>query len=190
MSNPWQPRDKNIKEFYFQHFRKLYDYAGRTVKNKDEARYIVDNAFIKAIQKKVRFKEKEKALSWLYKAVEWGCIDYYRKHKSDKQDEAEYEQWLRGQPDAFEDPAVIKEETFQILKDAIEKLSPREREVIKAWMNHYGTAREIAASMGIAETTFSNIKRNALVKLRLLVRRGDAVVWLIIKLILSDEWKN
>ena len=190
MSNPLQPRDKNIREFYLRHFRKLYHFAGRKVKNKVDAREIVDSAFIKAIQKKVRFKDEKKALSWLYKAVEWGCIDYYRKHKSKKENEEEYEQWLRGQPDAFENPAVIKEEYFQLVRDAIGRLSPREREVIIAWTYHYGTAREMAASMGIAETTFSNIKRNALAKLRLLVRRGDAVIWLVVSLMLSDDWKN
>ncbi|WP_431213610.1 sigma-70 family RNA polymerase sigma factor [Puia sp. P3] len=125
----------------------------------------------------------------MYTTIKCDCIDFLRKYKTTPEKRLEYIRWALAQPDFWEDEEMVRTELLQRLYDAIEQLSPREKDVVRALLQD-GKAKEAAAKMGIAETSFSNTKRNALRKLLRFLGGTDAVILLLINLLLTDDWKN
>jgi RNA polymerase sigma factor (sigma-70 family) len=178
----------SLEKFYFDHSRKLYFYAEKRINDEDAARHIVDDAFI-INQGTILTKDETTALRHMYTTIRCDCIDWLRKRKATPEERLAYELWASGQADYYEDTEAARTELLQRLMDAIEKLPDRQKEVIKALLND-GKAKEAAEKMGIKETTFSNTKGKALEKLFRLMTGGDAIIWLLIKLLLDDDWKN
>ena len=178
----------SFETFYFKHSRKLYFYAEKKISDVDAARHIVDDAFI-TNQDTILHKDETTALKYMYTTVRCDCIDWLRKRKSTPEERLAYELWASQQPDLREDPEEVRSELLQRLMDAIEKLTPREKEVVRALLAD-GKGKDWALKMGIAETTFSNTKGRALGKLFALLRGGDAVIFLLIRILISDDWKN
>jgi RNA polymerase sigma factor (sigma-70 family) len=182
------PEQDKFKDFYFRNARGLYLFAEKKINDEDAARHIVDDAFI-ANQETILTKDEDTAMRWMYTTIKCDCIDFLRKHKTTPEKRMEYIRWAQRQPDYWEDEDMKRTELLQRLQHAIEKLSPREKEVIKALLKD-GKAKEAAQKMGIAETSFSNTKRNALSKLLRLLGGTDAVILLLMRLLLTDDWKN
>lgn len=190
---PGNDAEKAFKAAFLEYLPKLVTFVKKMVDDEHTAQTIVHDAFLD-LKKKGHDFENKNILPKLYKTITHDYIDYFRRQTTQNKKEKEFGQWLLAQNaisrDPFSAPEVVEAELFQKLRNALEELSPRESQVTREWMTDGQKAKDIARKLGIRENTVSTTKKNSLTKLGRIMRRGDAIIWLIIKLILSDNWKN
>ncbi len=139
-------------------FKKLYDatmdllfkVSYRIVNDEEAAEDLVHDSFIKANEKKLVFPTIDDAKFWLIRVVKNASLNYAKRkvRESHAYHKALYEG--RQQMDSGETD-LLKEETKQRAKEALDKLPPKLKEVLV--LREYGEMnyKEIGKVLGITE---------------------------------------
>jgi RNA polymerase sigma factor (sigma-70 family) len=156
--------------FYTAHRFELKTHADRIVKDSSRADEVVQDAFIKVMLAAPELTSEEHALSYLHRTIENLCIDLFRAEgrrpnlvllddataevESSWQDQGDHSQVLS----AAEDAAIIRE--------ALALLSPAERTALVMWEMDGRSTAEIAAELGIKESSVRHTVSRARASLR------------------------
>lgn len=162
-------------------FKKFYAplcvYVEEMVKSKDDAEDIVQEALMKVWSSDSIFNHENGLKFFLYKSVRNYAVSWMR--KNERQDSLD----ISLIPDSFDDEAyaaAVREELYNLLHEAIEKLPEQQKRVVM--MNIEGkSGKEIADELGLSVNTvkvhkqkaMETLKRNAKEKVLLLLLFAD-----------------
>lgn len=150
-------KQKFQQKLYEQHYRKMMGVCLRYSKDKDEAKDILHESFIKVFNKIDRFDNKGSLEGWIRKIVVNTAIDSSRKTIhitaiNEKYDAIQEE--IEEENDLYDDFSV--EEIMQM----VQNLSPAYRTVFNMYAIERYSHKEIAEKLGISEgTSKSNLAK-------------------------------
>jgi len=156
--------------------------AVRVLRDEEQARDAVQDAFIKVYGSLDRFQGRSGFYTWLYRIVMNQCLDRKRRDKSDREvewkDEVE-SQPLDGAPPLVSDPApggpeaqVARLELRKIMATAIEALPEEARRTLQLREIDGLSYKEIAEALGIPKGTVMSRLHYARRRLQELLREA------------------
>jgi RNA polymerase sigma factor (sigma-70 family) len=168
----------NLGAFYAEHRTELLAHANRVLKNSAKAEEITQEALIKFMLAAPELESTEHALSYLHRTIENLCIDLFRLEGRRPNlvllDDATAEIEAAWQVDGDHSEAIAAAEDAAIIKLALSKLSPAERAALVMWEMEGRSTSEIAAELGIKESTVRHTVARARASLRRVL--GELVI--------------
>ncbi len=156
--------------------RPLYNFILRSVRRRERADELLQDVFLKVVQRSSDFKGQSKLSTWLYTIARNLCIDHsrkmvFRRHQSLDAPRAGTEDGptlleRTAAEGAEPDRAAVMEDLKRRIADAIEELPEEQREVFL--MRHVQGMRfkDIADVIGVPENTVKSRMRYALERLQ------------------------
>ncbi len=170
---PAGPRVWTVAElgaFYTEHRSELLAHANRVLKDSAKAEEITQDSLIKFMLAAPELESTDHALSYLHRTIENLCIDYFRMEGRRPNlvviDEAQAEVEAAWQVDGDHSAAISAAEDAAIIRQALAMLSPAERAALVMWEMEGRSTEEIAAELGIKETTVRHTVSRARTSLR------------------------
>lgn len=121
-----------LEKLYRSHGRRLYAVAWRSVRDREEALDIVQEAFVKAHQSLHRAPGRRPHYAWLYRVVTNICID--RRRRRDRWADVEPciadVFWPMGETDDDPEHTAGRQELQAAILQSLQELSPSHRTVI------------------------------------------------------------
>jgi RNA polymerase sigma factor (sigma-70 family) len=156
--------------FYTEHRSELLAHANRVLKDSIKAEEITQDALIKFMLAAPELESTEHALSYLHRTIENLCIDLFRLEGRRPNlvvlDDATAEVEATWQVDGDHAAAISAAEDAAIIRLALTKLSPAERAALVMWEMEGRSTSEIAAELGIKESTVRHTVARARTSLR------------------------
>lgn len=146
---------------YKEYHEKVLRYVSGKLSNHHDAEDLTSMVFVKVYQKLDTFDESKASLStWIYTITKNTLVDWFRTQKSHLQ----LEESLPADGDVEE--SLLQNETLEMLADALEVLSVRERDIIILHYYSGYTLKSIAEKMQISYTTAKVEHKAALNRLK------------------------
>jgi RNA polymerase sigma-70 factor (ECF subfamily) len=140
-------------------------FASRYVKNREQCKDISQEALLLYWERRRDFEQLFQVKSFLYTAVRNRCLNLIKREEVNRH-------FLREsgrEGEAFYEENLVEQETYLLVRQAVEALPPRARAVIEHAMEGLTNPR-IAREMGIAEGTVHALKKAAYRALRARLR--------------------
>jgi RNA polymerase sigma factor (sigma-70 family) len=156
--------------FYTEHSFELKTHANRILKDSLRADEVVQDAFIKVMLAAPELVSEEHALSYLHRTIENLCIDLFRAEGRRPNlvalDDASAEVESQWQDQGDHSQVITAAEDAAIIRQALALLSPAERTALVMWEMDGRTTAEIAAELGIKESSVRHTVSRARASLR------------------------
>lgn len=139
--------------FMDQYSHALHFHAYKFVKNKDVAREIVSDAFVKLWERRLNFDSEERIKSFLYLVTRNECLDYLKQSRNKYQHDEEF---LVGLESTEENilTKIIYTELIELIVKEIEKLPKQQGQIFQLSVLEGKETEEICEELG---TTASNV---------------------------------
>lgn len=156
-----------IDELFNSNYIKFVFFATKLIKNKEDARDIVVDSFVKLLgHKSIKFENPTHLQTYFYSVIKNSCLDYLRKAKST----AILNDHLMQEVPLIEDVMEHKwqeSELVQLIYERIEYLPERMRQVFKLiYLDGYSRA-EVAQLLKLSENTIRNTNAAAMKAIRM-----------------------
>ena len=160
----------DLGAFYTEHRSELHAHASRVLKDSIKAEEITQDALIKFMLAAPELESEEHALSYLHRTIENLCIDLFRAEGRRPNlvllDDATAEVEAAWQNNGDHSAALSAAEDAAIIRQALALLSPAERAALVMWEMEGRSTEEIAAELGIKETSVRHTVSRARASLR------------------------
>ncbi|MEG3656780.1 RNA polymerase sigma-70 factor [Arenibacter palladensis] len=168
----------------FRHlFNTFYDrlvaYITTFTHDKIQSEDIVQHAFIRFWEDKSKLDETKSPKAYLYAIAYNRYIDTIKKAK--KQEKLLSQIWERALVDRIQEDSDALEERIQKMKQVIDSLPPKCREIIMLNKIQGVKYKEIADRMGISVKTVESQMRIAFTKIREAFKEDHALLFLLFK---------
>ena len=146
-------------ELYEKMYDKLYFFALKNVRSKDDAEDIVQEAFMKALESLSELNSSESFSGWIYSVTYNLCIDKMRGGKRVARFETEDDRDNAIENSALNEPVMVpedymqNEETKRQIKDVIDGLRPDMRSAVILYYYDQMSIAEIAETMNLSESS-------------------------------------
>ena len=172
-ANSAGPRVWSVAElgaFYTENRAELLAHANRVLKDSAKAEEITQDALIKFMLAAPELESKEHAIGYLHRTIENLCIDYFRAEGRRPNlvviDDAQAEVEANWQDNGDHAEAISAAEDAAIIRQALALLSPAERAALVMWEMEGRSTAEIAAELGIKESSVRHTVSRARASLR------------------------
>ncbi len=149
-----------FNELVSRHHTKIYGLAYRMLGNSEDAEDATQETFLEAYKSIKSFRFQSQFGTWLYSIGLNTCNQYIRKAKSRNRMLEAYteETATRGMAEERNVPerVVIKTEQSQVIQAAIDRLPPKQREVITLYYMQHLKYKEIAEVLNISLGTVAS----------------------------------
>ena len=156
--------------FYTAHRFELHAHAFRILRDSTRAEEVVQDAFVKVMLAAPELATEEHAVSYLHRAIENLCIDLFRSEGRRPNlvvlDDAKSEIESNWQDAGDHSQAITAAEDAAIIRQALALLSPAERTALVMWEMDGRSTAEIAAELGIKESSVRHTVSRARASLR------------------------
>jgi RNA polymerase sigma factor (sigma-70 family) len=156
--------------FYTENRAELLTHANRVLKDSAKAEEITQDALIKFMLAAPELESKEHAIAYLHRTIENLCIDYFRAEGRRPNlvviDDAQAEVEATWQDNGDHAEAISAAEDAAIIRQALALLSPAERAALVMWEMEGRSTAEIAAELGIKESSVRHTVSRARASLR------------------------
>ena len=160
----------DLGAFYTEHRSELHAHASRVLKDSIKAEEITQDALIKFMLAAPELESTEHALAYLHRTIENLCIDLFRAEGRRPNlvviDDAQAEVEAAWQNNGDHSVAISAAEDAAIIRQALALLSPAERAALVMWEMEGRTTEEIAATLGIKESSVRHTVSRARASLR------------------------
>lgn len=155
--------------------RPIYNFVLRSVRDRDRAHDLVQDVFLKVVQRASQFKGDSKLSTWLYTIARNLCIDHsrkmvFRRHRSldapVREDEGGTMLDRVEGKELGADRGTISNELQTLIAGAVEDLPDDQREVFLMRQVQGLPFKEIAKVVGVPENTVKSRMRYALERLQ------------------------
>lgn len=154
--------EKEFHNIFNEYYAALCSFAFRYVEDADLSADIVQDVFAKLWQIRDDFFYLHQVKAFLYTAVRNRSLNELEHSRI----AYEYEQRaMAKRADAFFHDAIVEEETFRILSEAIDKLPPQMRAIMRLALEGKKNP-EIAECLKVSPETVHTLKKKAYKKLR------------------------
>lgn len=149
-----------------ENLRRIFLLVYRIVGNVPDAQDVTQETFIKALQRREQLKDAQRAAQWLSRIATNTAIDFLRRHA--RQGWCQLEEAPEPLAAAVESPEqmVLNAERRQLLQDALQVLTPRERAALILRDIENMPAAEVARCLNCSKATVRSHIANARVKFR------------------------
>ena len=162
-----------FNELVNRHHTKIYGLAYRMLGNSEDAQDATQETFLEAYKSIKTFRFQSQFGTWLYRVGLNTCNQIIRKAKSRNRmmDAYTEEKSVRGMTEEREIPErlAIKAEQKEIIQAAIDRLPPKQREVVTLFYMQHLKYKEIAeildCSIGTVASRLNKAMQNLKVKL-------------------------
>jgi RNA polymerase sigma factor (sigma-70 family) len=156
--------------FYTEHSFELKTHANRILKDQTRADEVVQDAFIKVMLAAPELESAEHALGYLHRTIEHLSIDVFRAEGRRPNlvvlDDATAEIEANWQDAGDHSQGLSAAEDAAIIRQALALLSPAERTALVMWEMDGRSTAEIAAELGIKESSVRHTVSRARASLR------------------------
>ena len=167
-----------FEELVRRYQRPVYNFILRSVRRRERADELMQDVFMKVVQRAGDFKGNSKFSTWLYTIARNLCIDHsrkmvFRRHKSldapgrsspGEEGPTLLDRTASDDPDV--DRAAIAKDLQRRIAEAVEELPEDQREVFLLRQVEGLAFKEIAAVVGVPENTVKSRMRYALGRLQ------------------------
>ena len=172
-ANSAGPRVWSVAElgaFYTENRAELLAHAKRVLKDSAKAEEITQDALIKFMLAAPELESREHAIAYLHRTIENLCIDYFRAEGRRPNlvviDDAQAEVEATWQDNGDHAEVLSAAEDAAIIRQALALLSPAERAALVMWEMEGRSTAEIAAELGIKESSVRHTVSRARASLR------------------------
>lgn len=166
---------QDVEAIVAEYEKGLLRYAARVLKDPMAAEDVVQNVFIKFFQRRPIAIGSPSALkSWLFRVVHNEAIDYLRRearlrllHEKNAS--------LRSEEELCDGRSMTEEEKRELVMRLIDRLHPREKQVLLLRLDNGLSYEEIAAATGRSVGNVGNILHHAVKKLSDMLARSGAI---------------
>lgn len=164
---------KAQKELYKLFYGKMMSVCYRYAANKDEAKDILQDGFVKVFQHLKSYNFKGSLEGWIKRIVVNTAIDCYRKNKGVHfvDDEDNY---ILDNNNAESEEVIYSKFGVEVIMDCIQELSPVYRTVFNLYVMEGYSHKEIADELNINEGTSKSNLAKAKRNLRQLLEQKNA----------------
>lgn len=156
--------------FYTENRAELLTHANRVLKDNAKAEEITQDALIKFMLAAPELESKEHAIAYLHRTIENLCIDFFRAEGRRPNlvviDDAQAEVEATWQDNGDHAETLAAAEDAAIIRQALALLSPAERAALVMWEMEGRSTAEIAAELGIKESSVRHTVSRARASLR------------------------
>jgi len=156
--------------FYTEHRSELVAHASRILKDSTRAEEVIQDALIKVMLAAPELESADHALGYMHRTIENLCIDIFRIEGRRPNlvvlDDASAElesKWVDNKDHA---DVIAAAEDAAIVRQALAMLSPAERAALVMWEMEGRSTEEIAAELGIKESSVRHTVSRARTSLR------------------------
>ena len=155
-------RVSQMEAIMAEHETALLRYAARILHNASSAEDVVQNVFIKLFRQwEEGERPSDKLKGWLYRVTHNEAVDYIRRESRLRLlHERDAEENTRGNPDGRLQPVEGDDRLALVLRH-LDKLKPREKQVVLLRLQEGLTYKEIAEIMGRTTGNVGNILHHA-----------------------------
>lgn len=157
-------------DFYNRYFARLCFYAFRMVDDQSVAEDLVNEVFVRMLQRETVFGGESHLKSYLYRAVRNAVLNHLRAQGNSRRIEDHFyqgrEDWI--EPVQYD---IIRAEMYAQIYEAIQRLPPQCGQVIRLGYLEGKSNGEIAEELGLSEQTVKNHKNRALGVLKNLISK-------------------
>lgn len=137
---------------------KIFSYLLRSVGNHEDAEDLTIDVFVKAYRALDTWQAKAKFSTWLYKIASNLAIDYHRakaRNPIQSWNDEEIPEARLAATDLASNPvkSLEEKERGRIIREAVEQLSPQQKEVFLLCRYEGLPIKEVSETLGIAEGT-------------------------------------
>ena len=155
--------EKVFRKIYEEYYSRLYSFIFGYLKDEDQSKEVVQNAFFKLWMKRSELRDDTNINAWLFTVVKNECLNVLKKRENllkfrDDTKYAENER-LRRQITAlnsFVPEKITVSEISDIIGEAVNEMSERCRKIYIMSRNMGLTHGEIAKELDISEKTVEN----------------------------------
>jgi RNA polymerase sigma-70 factor, ECF subfamily len=161
---------------------RIYAHIYGMIRNRETARDLTQEAFVKAFRNIGGFRREAKFTTWMYRIASNVTIDHIRKHRRVRLSEFDDRIGHQDQGDEVWDPDHLRRnpakdleraQLYQRIMDAMQKLPDDQRQVVLLREIEGFSYREISETMGIPEGTVMSRLFYARKKLQALLQDTD-----------------
>jgi RNA polymerase sigma-70 factor (ECF subfamily) len=140
-----------MRALFARHHVRIFRFVARLVRDHQLAEDVVSEVFLEVWRHAAAFEARSAASTWLLSIARFKALSALRRRGDAQLDEAA----AAAIPDAADDPeiAIRKKERGEILRDCLTRLSPDHREIIDLVYYQGMAIGEVAAIVGIPEST-------------------------------------
>ncbi|MCH8294632.1 MAG: RNA polymerase sigma factor [Candidatus Poribacteria bacterium] len=164
-------RQEAFDELMKRYKHKIYAYLLRSVRNYEDAEELTLEVFVKVYRALSKWRPEARFSTWLYKIAKNLSIDHHRA-KSRR-----FTYSLDDEELSFNEPAAVdlrsnpewqleENDRNRIIREAVDALSPKQKETFMLYRYEGLQIREIAEVLGMAEGTVKIHLHRAMKKLR------------------------
>ncbi|WP_205513798.1 RNA polymerase sigma-70 factor [Longitalea arenae] len=166
---------RKFQESFYKHYEPLCKYAFTIVKEPHSCEDIVQETFLRVWEKKQNLIGSEELTWYLYTAVRNNCLSFQEKKQKTVLGEVN-EQEIVETPAERPQPPTKETDFDTLLKDALDRLPPKCREVFVLSRVSNLTYKQIGDSLGISVKTVENQMGKALKILRSYIRQKQGLI--------------
>ena len=157
---------EKISDLVNEHEVALVRYTASVTKDSEQARDIVQDAYIKLIGELQQGKEIKNEKSWLYRVCHNSALDHIRKNKRRQEKREDILQSMpKNSENTAPDKVLNKKEDKALVLESIESLNEREQKIINLKVRDNLSYKEIAAELDLTVNNVGFILHRAMKKL-------------------------
>lgn len=140
--------EERVLDRLLEHREKFLGFLQRRVESREVAEDILQNAFVRGLEKGGELREEESAVAWFYRLLRNAVIDHYR-HRASRS--KVIQEWVEGLDVGTKSDEMIHDVACACVKEVLDDLKPEYREAIKTADLEERSLRELAEAAGISE---------------------------------------
>ena len=150
-----------FRELFEDYYPELCVFAMRYLHDEEQSKDIAQETLLTYWQKRADFEDILKVKGYLYMVARNRCLNVLKRVRVDEH----YLRELTLEPDFIFEDEVVRQETYLLVRKAVDALPCQMRRIIELAMAGKRNA-EIAVELAIAEGTVHTLKKTAYKKLR------------------------
>jgi RNA polymerase sigma-70 factor (family 1) len=173
-------REDDINAFRFiynSHYRPLYHFAIRFIKDSHQAEDIITECFISLWQKRKEFETFKGLVAFLYTCTKNGCLSHLKKVRRHETSHLEIA-YLFDQSEVLDNADAIKNDLIQCSIIESENLPPAMKKVFQLLYIEGFKTTEIAQKLHLSVNTVRAQKANAIKRVRENLLKKGLLGWL------------
>ncbi len=158
---------ERFHKLFVEYREAVFRMAYAILRNREEAMDIVQDTYLKAMEKDKSLKKSRSVKGWLLKVARNLSIDRYRRQKSVPLETTETLQASEFTNDG--QSHILNMDLKDVIREVFPELPSREQEVFALRYYEDMTFREISVSLGVTEGTVKTLHHRVLTRIRALV---------------------
>lgn len=168
---------KAFDEIFEKYNQRIYQFAKTILKNKEDAKDVVQEVFLRIWQNRNKINEYSTFKSYLFTIAYNIIVDHFRKRLKDKK----YKDFLEAnikEVDSSQEKHIEFSDLNKLYEQAVEQLPPRRKLIYKMNRNEGLTYEKIAVRLNISRNTVRNQMAKTLQFLRKSIGKETLLVML------------